>query len=142
MSEKEFQELVKKEYLEPVKTKSRVVKYRTTEAGRKYCIRKAESLKLIKYLRVKQVSDEAFLNALKSSYRSLVKMSPIAPYVKISDLRMRVVNELGISGSEFDKRIIELNNTNPYSIQLHVGSGEPSEGVKTIRGVYHYVIIK
>ncbi|MEM3713192.1 MAG: hypothetical protein QXR97_06630 [Thermoproteota archaeon] len=125
-----------------MKTKGRAVKYKTTEAGREYCIRKAESLKLVRYFRVKQVSDEVFLEALKSSYRNLLKTSPITPYVKISDLRMRLMSELGISSDEFDRRIIELNNSNPYSVQLHVGSGEPSEGVKTARGVYHYVIIK
>ncbi|MBO3769568.1 MAG: hypothetical protein JTT15_04155 [Candidatus Brockarchaeota archaeon] len=141
INEKEFRELVKKGYLESVKTRG-IVRYRTTEAGREYCIRKANSLELIKYFRVKQVSDEAFLESLKSSYRSLLKTSPIAPYVKISDLRMKLTSELGISSEEFDRRIIELNNRNPYDIQLHVGSGEPSEGVKTARGVYHYVIIK
>lgn len=127
--------------MEPVKTRS-IVKYRTTEAGKEYCIRKANGLKLIKYLRTKQVSNETFLEALKSSYRNLLKTSPIAPYVKISDLRTKLTSELGISSDEFDRRIIELNNRNPYYVQLHVGSGEPSEGVKTARGVYHYVIIK
>jgi len=142
LGEKEFQELVRKRYLEPVKVKGRVVKYRTTEAGREYCMNKAKSLKLFKYLRIRQVSDEFFINALKSAYSNLVKTSPIAPYVKISDLRMKLVSELGIAHDEFDRKIIELNSSNPYVVQLHTGSGEPSEGVKTVRGVYHYVIIK
>ncbi|MBO3839891.1 MAG: hypothetical protein QXN75_01515 [Thermoproteota archaeon] len=142
VSEKEFKELIKKGYLKPVKTRNRMVKYRTTEVGREYCIRKANDLKLIKYFKVKQVSDEVFLSALKSAYTSLLKTSPITPYVKISDLRVKLMNELGISSDEFDRRIVELNNSNPYSVQLHVGSGEPREGVTTARGVYHYVIIK
>ncbi|MEM1558055.1 MAG: hypothetical protein QXR44_04555 [Thermoproteota archaeon] len=142
VSEKEFQELVRKGYLEPVRVRGRTVKYRITESGKEYCAREIKSLKLLKYLKAKQVSDAVFLNALKSAYRNLERMSPIAPYVKISDLRTRLKNELGIESDEFDRRLIELNNSNPYAIQLHIGSGEPDEGVKTARGVYHYVIIK
>ncbi|MBO3799964.1 MAG: hypothetical protein FGF52_02760 [Candidatus Brockarchaeota archaeon] len=142
VSEKELQELIKKGYLETIKTRGRIVKYRTTESGREYCAREAKNLKLLKYLKAKQVSNTVFLNALKSAYMNLVRTSPIAPYVKVSDLRARLKVELGIEDNEFDKRIIELNSSNPYDIQLHIGSGEPHEGVKTARGVYHYVIIK
>jgi len=119
-----------------------MVKYRTTESGKEYFIRVAKNLRLLKYLKSIQVSDNVFFNALKSAYESLVRMSPIAPYVKISDLRVKITSELGIGSDEFDRKIIELNSSNPYTIQLHSGSGEPSEGVKTARGVYHYVIIK
>ncbi|MEM2089345.1 MAG: hypothetical protein QXF52_11890 [Thermoproteota archaeon] len=146
MNEKEFKELVKKGYLKPVEEKARAPKkYRTSESGRVFCTGKLGKLPLVKYVRQaesKQVSDEEFLKVLRLAYMSLVKASPIAPYVKISLLRMKVSDELKIRGEEFDRRIIGLNSSNPYAMQLHVGSGDPSEGIRTARGVYHYAIIK
>lgn len=146
MNEKEFKELVKKGYLKPIEEKGRVAKkYRTTQSGRVFCAGKLGKLPLVKYAKQvesEQVSDEIFLKVLRSAYMSLIKASPIAPYVKISLLRMKVSDELKISSEEFDKRVIRLNSSNPYAMQLHVGSGDPSEGIRTARGVYHYAIIK
>ncbi|MEM2940960.1 MAG: hypothetical protein QW304_05365 [Thermoproteota archaeon] len=146
MNEKEFKELVKRGYLEPVTEKGRVAKkYRTTESGRVFCIGKLGKLSLVKYAKQvesEEVSDELFLKVLRSVYMSLIKASPIAPYVKISLLRTKVLDELNISSEEFDRRVIRLNSSNPYAMQLHVGSGDPSEGIRTARGVYHYAIIK
>lgn len=146
MNEKEFKELVKRGYLEPVEEKGRVAKkYRTTESGRAFCTGKLGKHPLVKYAKQvesEEVSDEIFLKVLRSAYMSLIKASPIAPYVKISLLRMKVLDELKISGEEFDRRVIRLNSSNPYAMQLHVGSGDPSEGIRTARGVYHYAIIK
>jgi hypothetical protein len=146
VNEKEFKELVKKGYLKPVEEKAKATKkYRTTESGRVFCIGKLGKIPLVKYVKQvesEQVSDEMFLKVLRSAYMGLVKTSPIAPYVKIPLLRAKVLDELKMSGEEFDKRVIELNSNNPYAIQLHVGSGDPSEGVRTSRGVYHYAIVK
>ncbi|MEM2930858.1 MAG: hypothetical protein QW797_08390 [Thermoproteota archaeon] len=146
LTDKEFTELVKKGYLEQVKGRSKTVKkYRITESGKAYCLENIWSLSLLKYVKpkeAKEISDEEFLGALRSKYSDLVGISPIAPYVKISDLRLKVSGELNISGDEFDKRIIELNSRDPYAIQLHAGSGEPDEGIRTTRGVYHYAIVK
>jgi predicted methyltransferase len=146
VNEREFKELVKKGYLKPVVEKGKAIKkYRTTESGRAFCTGKLDKLPLVKYAKQvesEQVSDEVFLKVLRSAYTSLFKTSPIAPYVKISLLRMKVSAELKMSGEEFDRRVIELNSSNPYAMQLHVGSGDPSEGVRTSRGVYHYAIVK
>jgi DNA-binding PadR family transcriptional regulator len=146
LTEKEFKELVKKGYLEHVEGRSRIVKkYRTTESGRAYCVENIWSLPVLRYVRVKeaeQLSAERFLETLRLKYSDLVKTSPIAPYVKISDLRLKVSEELNISGDEFDRRIIELNSSDPYAVQLHAGSGESDGGLKTARGVYHYAIVK
>ncbi len=146
LTEKEFKELVKKGYLETVKGRSRAIKkYRTTEAGKAYCVENVWNLSLLRYIKPKepeQLSDEKFLETLRSKYGDLVRISPIAPYVKISDLRLKVSEELNINSDEFNKRIIELNSSDPYAIQLHAGSGESDVGIKTTRGVYHYAIVK
>ncbi|MGQ9596683.1 MAG: hypothetical protein ACUVUS_04715 [Thermoproteota archaeon] len=102
-------------------------------------------LPLLKYTEVRAVeplSDEKFLEVLRSTYKDVASVSPIAPYVKVSALRLKTLERLGISGEEFDRRIIELNINDPHTVQLHVGSGDPNEGIKTARGVYHYAIIK
>lgn len=146
MNEKEFKELVKKGYVKPVEEKGRAAKkYRTTKSGRAFCTGKLGRLPLVKYAKQvesEQVSDEMFLKTLRSVYTRLVKTSPIAPYVKISVLRVKVSEELKTSSEEFDRRVIELNSSNPYAMQLHVGSGNPAESIRTARGVYHYAIVK
>lgn len=146
LTEKEFKELVKKGFLEPVEGRPRTIKkYRASESGRAYCVENVWGLPVLKYARLKeaeQLSPERFLETLRLKYGELVRTSPIAPYVKISDLRLKVSKELTISGDEFDRRIIELNSSDPYAFQLHAGSGEPGNGLKTARGVYHYAIVK
>ncbi|MBO3754857.1 MAG: hypothetical protein FGF53_08310 [Candidatus Brockarchaeota archaeon] len=146
LTEKEFKELVKEGYLEPVKGRTKAVKkYRTSESGRAYCMENVWSLPVLKYTRLKeaeQLSPEKFLETLRLKYNNLVKTSPIAPYVRIADLRLKVSEELNISGDEFDRMIIELNSSDPYAVQLHAGSGESDNGLKTARGVYHYAIVK
>jgi hypothetical protein len=146
LTEKEFKELVKKGYLEPVEGRTRTVKkYRTSEAGRAYCMKSIWNLPFLKYARLKeaeQLSPQSFLETLRLKYNDLVRSSPIAPYVRITDLRLKVSEELNISGDEFDRRIIELNSSDPYVVQLHAGSGESNSGLKTARGVYHYAIVK
>lgn len=146
LTEKEFKELVKKGYLEPVEGRTKAIKkYRTSESGRAYCMENVWSLPVLKYTRPKEaepLSPERFIETLRFKYNDLVRASPIAPYVKIADLRLKVSEELNISGDEFDRRIIELNSSDPYAVQLHAGSGESDNGLKTARGVYHYAIVK
>ncbi|MCX8182956.1 MAG: hypothetical protein N3F08_00845 [Crenarchaeota archaeon] len=146
LTEKEFKELVKKGYLEPIEGRTKIVKkYRTSESGRVYCMENVWSLPVLKYTRLKeaeQLSPERFFETLRLKYNDLVKASPIAPYVKIADLRIKVSGELNITDDEFNRMIIELNSSNPYAVQLHAGSGESDNGLKTARGVYHYAIIK
>lgn len=145
ITEREFRELIRKGYLEPVKEKKAVKKYRTTESGRTHCVENASNLSVIKYVKLIEegrLSTERFLEILRLRYNELVKASPIAPYVKISDLRLKISEELKISGNEFDRRIMELNSNDPYTVQLHTGSGESEGGIKTTRGVYYYAIVK
>ncbi|MGQ9478679.1 MAG: hypothetical protein ACUVQ0_01490 [Thermoproteota archaeon] len=123
----------------------KVKKYRITKSGRKQITTSIKKSMLLKYFKVEEteiLSDEVFLEKLKSLYSSLVKSSLMAPYVKVSELRLKALEELGMSREEFDRRIIALNSSNPYAVQLHAGGGEHIEGIKTSRGVYHYAIIK
>jgi predicted nuclease with TOPRIM domain len=84
----------------------------------------------------------SFVNVLESTYNELVQKSPMTPMVKISDLRDHVMGKIGISREQFDNELIYLNEQDPYEVQFYTGVGSEENGIKTRRGIYHYVIIK
>lgn len=88
------------------------------------------------------VEKDSFLNALRLTYFDLVQRSPVAPLVKVSDLRNAVMKQLNITRETFDKLLVTLNEEDPYKVQLYTGSGSEEEGVKTKRGMFHLVLIK
>lgn len=87
-------------------------------------------------------SEADFLYQLKTAYAELVRMSPIAPMVRISDLRTNVMEKLKISKEQFDKRLVYLSEKDPYRVQLFTGSESKEEGVQTKKGICHYVLLK
>ncbi|MGB9895868.1 MAG: hypothetical protein ACPLN2_08225 [Thermoproteota archaeon] len=88
------------------------------------------------------VEKDSFLNALRLTYFDLVQRSPVAPLVKVSDLRNALMEQLNITRETFDKLLVTLNEEDPYKVQLYTGSGSEEEGVKTKRGMFHLVLIK
>lgn len=88
------------------------------------------------------VGKDSFLSALKMVYFDLVQRSPVAPLVKVSDLRNALMEQLNITRETFDKLLVTLNEEDPYKVQLYTGSGSEEEGVKTKRGMFHLVLIK
>lgn len=85
---------------------------------------------------------ESFLSALKLAYFDVVNRSPVAPLVKVSDLRNALIERLNITKETFDKLLVALNEEDPYKVQLYTGSGSEEEGIKTKRGMFHLVLIK
>lgn len=125
---------------------------RAYESGRKQILEILNDLEV----RIKRLSEmsreipasaphidrDSFLRVLESTYMELLPRSQMSPMVKISDLRRKIMANLGITREEFDRELISLHEEDPYKIQLSSGAGSVEEGLETRRGVYHYVLIK
>jgi hypothetical protein len=83
-----------------------------------------------------------FGSVLRDEYIKIVRTSPIAPYVLITQLRDFVCARLDIDRADFDRRTLERAMENPYNTQLSTSSGEKGTGIFYGRGECHAVIVK
>jgi len=90
----------------------------------------------------KTIEKDSFINLLESTYNELVQRSPIAPMVRISDLRKYIMEKTGMPKEQIDNELIFLNEQDPYKVQLFIGTGNEEDGLLTKKGLCQYVIIK
>jgi len=132
-----------KSFLIRTKLSELLVRYRDTVTQIESSLKSFEdALSSTAKIETRGLEEKSFTSLLESAYDELVQRSPVAPMVRISDLRKYVIDKTGILKEEFDNELSLLSEKDPYKFQLFTGIGSEEEGLKTRKGICHYVIIK
>lgn len=132
-----------KSYLSRTKLSELLDRYRYTITQVESSLKSFEEvLSSVIKIETRGFEEESFVNLLESAYDELVQRSPVAPMVRVSELRKYVMNKIGISKEEFDNELSLLNEKDPYKFQLFTGTGNEEDGLRTRKGICYYAVIK